>query len=305
MSENIVLNSSNIVNKNNGNNKLSYSFPRDIKFGKKDQLAISHMNIYYSWFNVSSKYSNNFFQYKWWDNTDLGGTGGRLTTVVDVIIPDGFYSVNTMFEFIQSVMVSNNHYLLTGGGDYVYFVELLTNVTYYSIEWRLSSLNAKYIVDQNLQYPANAGWKAPAISDDFFETAQIIIPSNSNFGTLIGYTGQTITKDTYGITAAGQYSFLNDMPPDMNPSSSFIITCNLISNDLGIPNNILYSFTIPPNISFGDLITSNTDIIYSKIREGSYKTVQLAIYDQNYNLLNIIDPNMLIVLSIVREVEDK
>jgi hypothetical protein len=61
VSENIVLNSANILNKNKGNNKLSYSFPRDIKFGKNDQLAISHMNIYYSWFNISAKYNNNFF----------------------------------------------------------------------------------------------------------------------------------------------------------------------------------------------------------------------------------------------------
>ena len=34
MSDNIILNSSNITNA--GNNKLKYDFPRDVKFGKND-----------------------------------------------------------------------------------------------------------------------------------------------------------------------------------------------------------------------------------------------------------------------------
>lgn len=304
MSENIVFNSTNLTNKNSGNNKLSYDFPRVMKFGKKDKLAISHMNIYYSWFNISAKNNNNSFKYLWWGPDELS-LGGELSVIVDVVIPDGFYSVNTLFEFIQSVMYKNNHYLKTAGGDFVYFIELLTNVTYYSIEWRLSSLNSKYIIDNELEYPAGSDWKAPAVSDDFYEAPKIIIPSTNKFGELIGYNHQTIEKDTYGITKAEQYSFLNNFTPNMNPSSSFIITCNLISNELGTPNNILHSFTIPPNTGFGDLISPDTDIIYSKIREGSYKTVQLEIRDQNYSLLEIIDGNMLIVLSIVRDPNDE
>ena len=299
MSSNIVLNRSNILN--SGNNKLLYEFPGKITFEEGDQLAISHMNIYYSWYNISSRYNNNYFQYKWWD------ANGDLTSIHGITIPDGFYSANTLYEYFQKVMVQNNHYLLTDpsiGGDYVYFIEILTNITYYSIEIRLSSLCEEYVTNNNLLYPANAGWIAPPNTLDgngevvtHYATPQIIIPSNNNFGELVGFNANAIYQDT---DVQGQYSFLNDFAANMNPSSSFIITCSLIDNTLGSPNNILYAFTIPNNVSFGDLITSNTDVIYSKIKPGSYSNLRLEIQDEQFRPLQIIDPTMLIVLSILK-----
>jgi hypothetical protein len=287
MSSNIVLNKSHITNK--GNNKLTYRFPRDKRFEKNDQLAISHLNIYYSWFNISKKYNNNFFQYKWWN------AAGELGEVIDVVIEDGFYSTQTLYEYIQRAFVANKHYLITDTGDYVYFIELLDNITYYSVEWRLSSLSAQYVTDYNLQYPASTVWKAPP---NLYETPQIIIPSTNAFGELIGFERDRIIEQP-SSSESGQYSFLNDFAPNMNPSSSFIVTCNLIDNDLGSPNNIIYSFTIPNKVEFGDLITSNTDVIYSKIKEGTYRELKLSIYDQDFNELTIIDPNLLIVISIL------
>jgi hypothetical protein len=44
MSDNVVLNSNHIVNA--GNNKMVYKFPKDVKFGKNDKLAVSHFNVY-------------------------------------------------------------------------------------------------------------------------------------------------------------------------------------------------------------------------------------------------------------------
>jgi len=306
MAQNITLNSSNIIN--SSNNKLRYNFPRDVKFGKDDKLAISHLNIYYSWFNISSKYNNNFFQYKWWD------MNGALTEVHDVNIPDGNYSINTLHEFFQKVMVENGHYLASTDGNYFYyFIELLTNATYYSIEFRLSTVgevmdfnNGHGATDfQNLPpdqatvVAAPTTWAVPAV----YEAPQIIIPSNSNFGKLIGYNAQTIQVASPSTTINTQYSILNDFVPNMNPSSSFTVSSNLVRNDFSIPNDILYSFTIPNGVGFGDLITSNTDLVYSAIKEGTYKEVTLIIKDQDYNDVEIIDSNMLIVISILKAPE--
>ena len=84
----------------------------------------------------------------------------------------------------------------------------------------------------------------------------------------------------------------------MMPSSSYIITCNLVQNTFAIPNNILFSFTIPNGVEFGGLISSDTDIIPSKVRPGQYSHIELQIYDQDFKPLQIIDDNMLITLSI-------
>jgi hypothetical protein len=307
MAANIIINSSNITN--DLNSKFEYDFPRDVKFGKDDKLAISHLNVYYSWFNISEEYNNNKFSYKWWD------MAGDLVDIFDVDIPSGMYSVNSLYEYLQKIMVQNGHFLAsTDGKSYYYFIELLTNSTYYSIEFRLSSVGQ--IMDfkngngsTNFQsanpavVAAPTTWTVPA---NGYETPQIIIPSNSNFGKLIGFKPQTIQETSPDQTVNKQYSFLNDLVPNMNPSSSFIVTCNLIDNsDFSIPNDILYSFTIPNNVGFGDLITLNTDLVYSKIKQGSYKKIVLTIKDQDFNDMKIIDSNMLIVLSVLRETVEK
>ena len=90
------------------------------------------------------------------------------------------------------------------------------------------------------------------------------------------------------------------MVPQMNPSSSYVITCNLINNPLSNPSNVLSSFTTG-GTSFGGLIIPNTDVIYSKIKEGTYKDIIISIKDQDFNELIIKDSSMLIVLSILKE----
>ena len=318
MSNNIIINSTNIVSKSN--NKFKYTMPREMEFKKGDKIAISHLNVYYSIFNITQKYNNNKFFYKWWD------MNGDLTVLVEVKIPDGFYSVNTLFEFLQREMVNNGHYLETVSGNYIYFIELLTNSTYYSTEIRLSSLSTMMELENGLQLIVDnvnpaldyvkkpTTWKIPdyvdpngiANDESSFQCPEVIIPSNNNFGKLLGFNAGTIQKDLSGSNAPdknGQYSFLNDFTPNMNPSSSYIVTCNLVDNQMSIPNDVLYSFTIPSGIDFADLISPENDVIYAKMKEGRFRDINLTIYDQDFNEVQILDDNILIVLSIVQKEE--
>ena len=296
MASNIIFNKNNIVNAEN--NKLVYNFPTDINFGPNDTVAVSHLNIYFSWFNITAKNRNNFFQYKWWDML------GNLTQIIDVTIPDGFYSVNDLYEYIQSEMVGNGHVLETvDGANYVYFIEFFTNATYYSTEIRLSS------VSQNMDFGAGleayteyckapTTWAVPVE----FECPEVIIPSNNRFGEMLGFNSQTISKDlTVQPSVNDKYSFLNDFAPNMLFASSYIMTCSLVDNEFIIPNNTLFSFTIPPNVGFGDIISATTDPIWSKVKPGRYRHITIQIYDQEFNPLPIKDPNMLIVLSVQRK----
>lgn len=296
MSANIILNKNNIVNK--GNNKMVYNFPSDVTFNEGDTVALSHLNIYFSWFNITANYNNNFFQYKWFD------MNGDLTVVVDVTIPDGFYSINDLYEYIQSVMVKNGHFLETlDGANYIYFIEFITNPTYYSTEIRLSSVSTMMDFGAGLasytefcKVPTT--WAVPTS----YKTPEIIIPTTNRFGDVLGFNPQTITQDlTIQPSKNDKYSFLNDFSPNMLFASSYIMTCSLVDNDLGSPNNVLYSFTIPPNVGFGDLITTASDLIWSKIKPGRYRHITIQIYDQDFNPLEIIDGNMLLVLSISRK----
>lgn len=295
MSSNIILNRNNVVNVEN--NKLIYKFPSNIKFTSGDTVSLSHLNIYFSWYNISAKNNNNFFQYKWWDNTGV-------LIAFDVLIKDGYYSVSDLNEYLMNIMVKNGHYVITSGGDYGYFIEFITNSVYYSVELRLSSLakimninGTAHDITTSAEIWAAGDWLPP----DLYTCPQVIFPSNNKFGDLLGFDSGTISQDTTGDIINKQYSFLNSKVPNLEPSSSFIVTCSLVENNMGIPNNILHSFTVPNNTSFGDLISPIDTPIYSNIREGTYSEITLQIYDQNFNSLVILDSNMLIVLSIIKK----
>ena len=297
MSSSIILNKHNIINKDN--NELVYKFPKSITFGKNDSISLTHLNVYFSWFNISAKNKNNFFQYKWWNEL------GELVPY-DVNIPSGYYSLSDLNEFLISVMVKNLHYIVFND-SFGYFIELLSNSVYYSIEIRLSSIG-RYMTKDGIVYdittsdqmfiPGN--WIVPESS---FECPEIIFPNNNLFYQLLGFQkGSSLIQNTIGDTFNKQYSFLNSEIPNMEPNSSFIITCNLIKNDLGSPQNILTSFTIPSGVGFGDLISPIDNVIYSIIREGIYDFISLKIYDQNFEPLIILDSNMLLILSIIQNI---
>jgi hypothetical protein len=297
MSNNIIFNIKNIDKHNSANNKLVYDFGRSVEFSEDDTVSLAHMSVYLSWFNITEKYNNNKFFYKWWD------TDGNLTVSVEIIIQDGFYTTETLYEYLVAEMVKKGHILVSADGtQYISLIKITSNATYYSSEIVLNAIgpNVDYgdgekVYTEYCQAPDENIWKVPGE----LETPQVIFPATSNFKDLLGFTSQTIYGDTSNKDY--QFSFLSDTLPNLMPSSSYIILCNLVDNELSNPKNVLHAFTIPNNTGFGDLIDISADIVYSKIKPGQYREIELVILDQNYNPLQIKDTNMLIQLSIQKK----
>lgn len=302
MSSNIVLNKSNIVNLDEGNNKLVYHFPNDTEFKTGDTLGLSAVTMYYSWFNITAQNNNNYFQYKFFNNN-------KTLDVFTVIINDGFYSIESLFEFLQSKMVDNGHFLIDPNGDFVYFIELLTNPTYYSVQIKLSSISkmmtfngTEYDItnpETETSYRIAGNWLP---DDNLYICPQLIIPSSNLFGELIGFKPGVVSYDSTLDIINKQYSILNDNAPNMEFQNNIIITSNMIKNELGRPQNILTSFSAIKT-AFGDAISGIHEIIYSKITPGLFKELHLSFFDENFKPLMIRDPNMTMNVSIIRNVE--
>jgi len=304
---NIVLNKSNITNSNN-NSELSYKFPRDVVLDNHE-IVLSHLNLYYSWFNVSAANNNNKFSYIWpWVNSG--------STEFQVVLEDGYYSVSTLYEVLITHMVANGHFLVLSSdpSKYVYFIELAINPTFYAVEIQLSSLG-KYMsvngsaytksvapvpagdAEQTPLFQTPTGWTVP--DGDVYETPSVNIPLGTNFGNLIGFNqNSTVTADPSGATINSRYSIPNDFVATLNPQNSFIITCSLVSNNLSNPNNVLASFSVPGGAVIGSQISPVTDIVWSQIAPGQYSELRLQILDQDYKPLVILDDSMLFVVSI-------
>lgn len=293
MSKNIAFRRQHITNSNN--NELTYKFKRPMTFTQRSSMAIAHMSLYFSWFNINKqRYNNNFFQYKFWD------INKQLQTF-DVYIVDGYYSVNTLNEYLQSVLISNGHYLINeNSGKYKYFLELTTNLEYYGVEIRLTSCSVNMLSDTGMKiytdtYIVPTTWTPP----DLFETPEFIIPSNNKFGEIIGFSPRTVTHDlTVQPANDSVLSTLNDTVPNLLPSSSYLVTCDLIQNDMSSDrDDILHAFTINFGVGFGQIINASTDLIYSQTKVGIFEKCRIKIYDQDLQELKIIDPSILILLS--------
>jgi len=185
---------------------------------------------------------------------------------------------------------------------------LLTNETYYSVQVKLSSISkfmtfngVEYdITDQTTDFKIAGTW----LPDDLiYITPQLIIPASNNFGNLIGFQKGTVVEyDSSNDIINNQYSILNDFSPNIEVQNSMIVTCNLVENKLGKPNNIIQSFSAA-NTQFGGPIQAIHEIVYSKIKPGVFKFLQLNFYDQDFKKLVILDPSMIITISIIQNNE--
>lgn len=277
----ITLNNTNITNSNT-NNILTYKFQNGNVEFKNNYIALANMSLYYSWFNINQQlYKNNQFNYKWFDGLTY-----------NVIIPNGQYSVSGLNNFFKSVMTNNNHYLINiATGDFVYYLEFEENATFYSIQYNayLSPLPATIGVTYN--YPLGATWVVPIVS----KTSQIIILTSPqfNFNNVIGFTSGTYPT----LPSLTTYSKLSDYTPEIEPISSLNILCSFISNPFS-NTKIIYSTGIP-SVSFGQQITiSPPNFIYNGILDGIYQSFTVEIVDQNNNPIQILDPQINIVLNI-------
>ena len=301
----LILNSTNIL-PNTNNSNLAYRFPTSIILQEGQKLALTSFSMYYSTFNITAVNQNNTFNYIWLDGETYS-----------VVFPDGYYDIGSMNDYLHSVMVQNTHYLKATNGNYVYFLTLQTNPTYYAVELNCFGLNAQLATANTWTLPNGATWVIPTITTQYiYPMFQIL---NTNFTAVIGFkTGfyplniaeATITTDgtttwTQPTTANAPYgktavvSFISQTTPQVSPVASYTITCSLINNKYSIPNSLLYSFGVPNTASFGSYFSIvPPQMSFIDILAGNYNEFVIQILDQNQRPVVIQDPTIVILVNI-------
>ena len=298
MSTNIMINKSHIID--SSNSSFTYRCPSELHLAEGDKIAISKLNVFYSWFNISAKHQNNKINIKWWDSA------GVLADTYVCTVSDGYYSLGTLNEYLMDFMTRNHLYMISADGkSNVYFIELRANSSTYQIELVYNSL-AKSYTDGSAEAsetwftkPAAATW-IPPIN---YEIPQLFVPNFSKFGLLIGQPEGAIVPAIVPASDAevgAKYSIGSVFAPEMEPSTSFYVTSNVVSNPMSIPNNLLDSFTLTGDAQFGQMMSPlANERVWSRCVPGQYSEIKVQIYDQDFNPLQIRDPNILLILSIV------
>ena len=275
--ENIIFNRNHYVSGSKGT--FTYKLPTSVKF-ENAEVGVQSIAVYNSTFNIESSRGNNTITVRWVADTTVDYT---------FTIPDGYYSYSDLNYFLQQQMILEDLYVTNSSGDYVYFVEILTNATRYAAQ-----LNSYALPDSStastLSYtkPAGGSWDWPTTSS----TPQIII--NAAFGSLIGFEAGTFPSSV----SATNVQQLSSITPTISPVSSYILGCNLVNATMSIPSSTFFS--LPLTASYGALITLQSQSVnYVTVMPGLFNEITLQLYDQSFEFLNLQDTDIVIVLSIV------
>ena len=275
MSNCLVLNSSNVLGRNN--NIYKYNFVNGMFSIKEDaEIAISNITIPYSWFNITSAYNNKSFQFTWY---------GTVPTTYTVNIPDGFYLVSDINNFLENFMIQNNLYLIDSStGQYVFYIQLYTSATYYSNQILCFAIPSSLPSG----YTTPVGWAGfPATP-----STPLFTVLNNNFQQYLGFTAGSYPS----ITQTTNYSVLSNLlPPEGSVVNSIIVRCSIIENNVTMPTDILDSFSI--DTTFGSNINYNPSYQkWVKIKRGTYSDLAITFVDQNFNNIVMLDSNVTITL---------
>lgn len=278
MSFTLCLNSSNVVVGSN-NTSYRYSFIGG-NFRTDDcEICISQSTIPYAWYNISTYYANTTFS--------LIFPTGATTQTVAVTLPDGFYTVDNVQQYIQNVCIANKFYLLTSSGSYVFPFYLAYSSTYYKVQIVCSTIpNAADMATLGYTQPAGAPALPAATTGVQFVTGTI--------GTVLGFANATTLPAA--ATGASQ-NFLSTQTPIGSTVNSLVFRCSLVDNNVTMPSDIMDGCSI--DVPFGsNIIYAPSFEKWVKMKSGTYSSLTFTICDQNFNQIYSVDPNVAITLMI-------
>lgn len=273
----LILNTNNVIGQNK--NLYRYSFPQGgIKIKENTRICLSSLTIPYSWFNISSSYSNNTISFS------FPQTGSQPTYTVN--IQDGFYTVSDLNYYLQQYFIANSFYLINSAGINVYYISLQYNPTYYAIQAVLTVLPTSLPVG----WSQPSGWRGFPLTTTL--TPQLIV-NNSGISKYLGFT-----QASYPTTPqTSSQSFLSNETPIGSNVNSLTIRCSLITNKLSFPSDLLDS--VPISSNFGSNITYEPSFEkFISCSPGQYNNLDVLICDENFNNIQMKDSNVVITLLI-------
>jgi hypothetical protein len=280
--ESIFINSNSLVN-NGYNNTYQYNIPGGGMTFKDAEIAIAKINIFYSWFNINSTlYNNNTFS--------IIFPTASTTQTLNITLPDGYMSYSDINSYVQSQMITAGLYLKDASGNYIFFWEIQENATLYSAQINQASVPTtigSYSYASSGTYSTSGGLPATAY------TPQTVITSN-NFTNLVG-----LSAGTYPVAqTVSDNSQVSTYTPQISPVQSLSVLCSLVNTKYMNPPNVCFNIS-NGNVPFGSLISIEpSEYNYLTIPDQSTSNIQFQFLDQNYNIVQIKDPNVLIQINI-------
>lgn len=270
----INLSSQNIT-PNGLNNTLRFNINNSSVNFKNCEVALAGLTMYNSQFNVDlANYAN--------DRFSIIMPVGASTQLISIIMPSGYYNVQSINQFIQKQMIDNGTYLIDINGNYIFYIRLSENPTYYSVQIDMDPVPSTLPTGWSL--PASGLWSGGLPSGT--RVPRITIQSNMN--KLIGFNNGTYPS---AVQTTSQ-SFLSNFTPQINPTSCYLLRCNLVNNAYTSIPDVMYSFSVG-STTIGELVeVKPNELSWLDVADGSRSFVEVVICDQDGNAVQLRDPQI-------------
>ncbi len=225
---------------------------------------------------------------------------------VNAVIPDGYYTADTLNKYLQQVLITNKLYLTDGvnAQTTLFYLEIAQNSAFYSLQVNVHPLPITLSSTQG--YPVGATWTL--LNDGTKYNPQFILSeglqewfgySPINSSSIVSYDSNFNLTIPRSITVLNgiDFYYMSNACPKLNTINSLVLCCNLINSEYSIPSDVF--FTIPLNATFGNLIcVSPFDPSMCNVRGGKEKNIEISFYDTNFNPIVIRDTDITITLVI-------
>lgn len=239
------------------------------------EVCLNRANLYYSWPNVSA--SNNQAMTIQWP------VGAGFNTYNFNLDLGNYESIDALNNALQQFCILNGLYLINGIQN-VYYIQLAANPSRYGVDLTLFKIPTSL----------PGGFTAPGSWPGYPSTN--ITPKvqfKAGFNKLIGFNTSTVFDG--GLT---QTTFNSSFSPQLSPTSSILMTLNIANNQLSLNNsNSVISVFTTKDTAFGSIlqIEPNSEIWFD-VNARSCSNIVVEFYDQDYNRLNIQDPQITVML---------
>ncbi|GMF13924.1 unnamed protein product [Phytophthora lilii] len=194
---------------------------------------------------------------------------------------------------IQTALVNAGAYLIDPSGNNVFYIQLSENSVYYAAQFDFS------VTPTTL--PTTGGtWTRPATGlyssggTGLPTTTRVprIIIDNAAFGKVVGLTAGTYPSAPATVASAQ----LSNTIPQIQPSSSYVVRCDLIKNEYVTSGDILSAFD-RGDASVGQSISYKpSQYAWMNCHNGSRSSITISIYNQNDQKVKFRDISVSIML---------
>ena len=277
-------------------NVFQYRYPSGSVTYKNARIAIQSIIIPYSWLNVNqTQYNNTAIQLK----MPVTIAAVSVQTTINITIPDGFYTIDALNQYLQSQMIAGGYYLVNSSGNNVFYLEIVANPQLNNAQ--LNVYPVPTALPSGYSYGTTATWGAAGIGSLPTTANQVpqLTTLANNFGSLIGFAQSTTFPSS--TTSSVVVSTLSSTVPQITPVQNILIGCSLVRNIDASPTNIIA--TVPLTSAYAtNIIYQPSEYIWMPILNGNVSSFQIIFYDQAFNQLPMVDTNVSIALITEREI---